>query len=474
MKRLIERFVRFELRIARVREQKAPDLNPVLKEEALGWLANQLPVSADSHRRLFLLIAGVDSLPPGTKYPKSFFQAPWVSILESLGLVYMRKIFEGASEDNEYEVVGPLLRTISLPEIKEKISPGKSYQKDPSTATYWTQCCFEGTKITSFPGGMNMSFLLGRDVPAPSAGNTDELGMTIKLIKWRNSAGPKDVVLWTEIFSDSDHYSAQYLKQCIDHFAKVTRICRLQPDTISGLNVSWTMDQSMESRRDQVIDVLRAFNKCIDMDRNPEFHCDLVHIICRDLGQSGQHVWPRSATCPADIQKRLANIKDPLFAVIGTYVSGTTLPSMDSITTAYFEKYRESLSIVQSLLYTTLLSTDPPVIWHLRAAVWCEHTCQSMTTILDQALKFPEQLVSVTRGYFTLFNIHFIVLCGADLSKCDAMSQSQLGPTSYTLSPVLGINPRWSLAAGEDVVWESETKGRKPKSYPPSSRSIQH
>jgi hypothetical protein len=208
---------------SRQREDEVAKRDPQLGQHALAWLAQQLNISLDSHRRLLLLLREVTTLSSADTLSSSFLQVPWPEILDSLGWHYMQKILEGALAEEDYDAVGVLLRCSRVPQIEAKISPGPGYTTDPSKFDYWAQSCFSLPIHTKIHPSLseNITFLLARDVPTPSLGSRSELETTTKLIRWRNSAGLKDNDIWLDIFSSIKTFSSRYFESCLRCFESV-------------------------------------------------------------------------------------------------------------------------------------------------------------------------------------------------------------------------------------------------------------
>lgn len=206
---------------SRQREDYEAGSNLWLGQQALGWLARELVISVDSNGRLLFLIS--ELLSSKELLSKSILDVPWWEILDSLGRHYLTKIIDGTLTETEYEVVGRLVRWSQVPEIAIKISPSVGYDNNPVNDLYWSQFCFDPASHSYFEGEApeNMTFLLSRDAPIPSADSRYEIEATIKFIKWRNSTGPKKVDFWIDIFDQVDLYSSKYLESCVQCFQLV-------------------------------------------------------------------------------------------------------------------------------------------------------------------------------------------------------------------------------------------------------------
>jgi hypothetical protein len=137
----------------------------------------------------------------------------------------MERILYGTLLKEDYEAIGVLIRWIQIPEIASAISPSETYEGNALTDQFWNQHCFEvtGQVKSQLTSTENMAFLLARDVPVPSPGSKLELESTIKLIRWRNEAGPKQAGIWIDIFRYTDQYSSRYLESCLQCFELVMK-----------------------------------------------------------------------------------------------------------------------------------------------------------------------------------------------------------------------------------------------------------
>ncbi|KIM26688.1 hypothetical protein M408DRAFT_25168 [Serendipita vermifera MAFF 305830] len=140
------------------REERAARDDKSLGEQTLSWLAQQLPISVDSHRRL-LLVAG-DLVMHTSKHELSseFFSGPWWWILDFLGWHYLRKIIDGTLSDDDREEVRLLVKCSQVPQIKERVLAVEKPRPDSFSTSY-------GTWYDSALSTKNGTFLLTGDVP---------------------------------------------------------------------------------------------------------------------------------------------------------------------------------------------------------------------------------------------------------------------------------------------------------------------
>ncbi|KIM29808.1 hypothetical protein M408DRAFT_22679 [Serendipita vermifera MAFF 305830] len=119
------------------REDEAADANPLLGEDALCWLAGQLPISVDSYRRLVLLTGAVLSHPHRETFLPKFLKENGWDILDFLGWYHLSKALEGASpeDDEELNVLlefrkdAMMVEQINAIEKKYKAGPPMVYRK---------------------------------------------------------------------------------------------------------------------------------------------------------------------------------------------------------------------------------------------------------------------------------------------------------------------------------------------------------
>jgi Family of unknown function (DUF6535) len=231
-------------RTSRYREDKAAEQDPSIASEALAWLAQQLPLSTDSHERLLLWVNGVAALFTENSPSPRFYDAPWLAILKLLSEHFLRQILDSGSREKDYDGAGILLNCINSPFIRGKVVPDTSYIQNPGSIDYWRQrCLVEGDTLDLRARGQApMAFLLARDIPVPSPGSKYELEATWKLIRWRNSinvtrksfsrAVSSDNI-WPETFSDIGRYSPEFFESCLRHFGLWTSLHR--DPLLSGL-----------------------------------------------------------------------------------------------------------------------------------------------------------------------------------------------------------------------------------------------
>jgi hypothetical protein len=378
--------VHFRPSTARQREDKAANDDSTLEQKSLIWLANQLPMSADSDLRLDLLFTGVLDTLLESMHSSFALAAPWLSIFEPLSGRFLWQILDSNLPEENYRHVGILVGCIEKLKAKGKITHSSNYELSPGSREYWSQCCFsaEALKNTRMTSSENMSFLLARDVPVPSVDSMNELKATVELIKWRNQADPK-VDVWIEIILRRSLYSNKYMKSCMKSFKSFVSIHR----TVQGGKL-WLSAQEAEKRCQQVLDVIKVADYLI-MQGGWKLHSDLIWLICEDMKQPDQE-WPCLPDCPKEASERVAEIQDPCLALIAAYTCGFPMSNKAGMTKAYSERYRHSLLFVQNLLCRELLLEDTEDMWQLRAAVIGDNS-EFVQELCKTVLQDPKNLV---------------------------------------------------------------------------------
>ena len=351
---------------SRAREDAAAKTDTDLEQQALIWLAHQLPITADSSHRLGLLITEVLRIPLEAPGPEESIQNPWVPILESFSGQYMHRILKPTLPEDNYEDIGAFLHFIERHNIRNRLAFSTKYITDTSNQEYWSQCCFSMTDIVSsrLTSLERMSLLLTRDVPLPSIDSDVELRTTIRLIKWRNLTGPKSPSVWIDIFTQPGLYSAEYLVSCLQSFKLL--ISRGGRDVLSSL---WPPEKEARDRSQQVARIFEVANYLLQKDDSVAFHHDLVALLCMNMSQQ-YHQCPLSPQSPDDIRNRIANIGDPCLERLVLVVWGVPITRNVMIPRAYTEKYKGSISEVRDILYHNTLSEDSEALWHARAATF--------------------------------------------------------------------------------------------------------
>jgi hypothetical protein len=285
-------------RTSRYREDKAAEQDPSVASDALAWLAQQLPISADSQERLLLCVSGIPALP--TKNPPSplFHDGPWLAILDFLSEHFLRQILEPRSTDKDYEGVGILLHCINMPFIRGKVVRDASYIQNPGNLDYWIHGCLvvNGTLDLGARGQAPMAFMLARDMPVPSLGSKYELEATWKLIRWRNSISVtrkwalRSDNIWPDIFSDIGRYSPEFFESCLRHFGLWTAMHRSHdPFGLHDYAVTFVSVVEQALHRDitisEVLALVRAFAQYLTASRPYGLYeaVDEANIISRPL-----------------------------------------------------------------------------------------------------------------------------------------------------------------------------------------------
>jgi hypothetical protein len=116
----------------RKREDKTAEQDPAAEQEALAWLAQELPISGDSHERLLLCVSGILSLSTEDAPCSRFHDAPWLAILNVLSEHFLRQIFNQTSSNPDYQGLCTLLQCIHSPFIRSMVIPAAEYIRDPN------------------------------------------------------------------------------------------------------------------------------------------------------------------------------------------------------------------------------------------------------------------------------------------------------------------------------------------------------
>lgn len=140
------------------REERVANEEKSLREQTLSWLAQQLPISVDSHRRLLLLVGDLAEHASKNDLSRQFFDGPWWWILDFLGWHYLRKIIDGTLSEDDKEEVRLLVKCSQIPQIKEKILAVDKPKPESSSTSY-------GTWYDSSLSNRNGALLLTGDVP---------------------------------------------------------------------------------------------------------------------------------------------------------------------------------------------------------------------------------------------------------------------------------------------------------------------
>ncbi|KIM29816.1 hypothetical protein M408DRAFT_22687 [Serendipita vermifera MAFF 305830] len=113
------------------REDKAADADPSLGEAALFWLAEQLPISVDSQRRLLLLIGAIITHPHREIVLPRFLKEHGWDILDFLGWHHLSKALEGTSSEDDEEL-NILLGFRKNAQMVEQINAIEKHEPGPS------------------------------------------------------------------------------------------------------------------------------------------------------------------------------------------------------------------------------------------------------------------------------------------------------------------------------------------------------
>lgn len=371
---------------SRQREDDAAGCDPLFEQRALSWLAEQLPISVDSHRRLGLLLNRVACIPKDIPLSPRFLEAPWVQVVEVLSRHWMQQVLNPAVTEYDYLELDVLLQCIELPYIRHNIIPSAEYEQDPKKNAYWERDYFKATSAANGVLASNESTacLLTRDLPRPTFGFENDFSSAIGLIKWRNTPGRKTATVWLDIFAHSHRYSSEFLHCCTNVFKMFMSTYK-----IHRWERVWLSAETNKEKSNQVMLALEGVDFLLRRDIDRFLHGDLTTFICRNM-QHSSHRWPCISPCPDDLYKRLAKIRDPCLAIIGGYAFDAPVSVEETLSSDYTREYFYSLKRAYSLLYYNLSWIDKPDTWALRAAVW--HSSPETVMMCEEALRKPETM----------------------------------------------------------------------------------
>ncbi|KIM23507.1 hypothetical protein M408DRAFT_262720 [Serendipita vermifera MAFF 305830] len=393
---------------SRQREDRAAAADLSLTQQALAWLADQIIYSANSNSRLQLLVEEVVKQFPRAQplgspsseptalgsvqsaqaiAPDSFTDTSWLKIFDSLGWHYLRKILDGTLSGNDHETIGFLVERSRAAGVWEILSKHDS-QDISIQSNEWGQFSFDASQVTRSQEmeSVNMAFLLARDVPIPSPGSDHELRLTIRLIKWRNS-GVREMA-----YPHSDHYSSEYLKSYVLYLKRFLRFAEREHYKLDDYIPLWSLARDEEVRHELMLELLEEFDKLVEELESAEIYSDLIGMVIKDIARSYEHL-PSFPTCSSDIHLRLANIKDPLLSLLGSFAVGIYNQHGIMLSTRYVDTCSDLLDL---LLFQRLSSNDSPFLWHLRALLW-PAAPKSRERLCSLALEQPEYISHLQR-----------------------------------------------------------------------------
>jgi len=129
------------------RENQVAEKDQSLGEQALCWLARQLPISVDSHRRLLLLLGELLNRSSEQIFSPRLSMAPWWQILDFLGRQYLQKLVDEPLSEDDEKGVSLVFQCSNMEETKSPIYPVGKYGLDPSSALYGEQRGFEPANL---------------------------------------------------------------------------------------------------------------------------------------------------------------------------------------------------------------------------------------------------------------------------------------------------------------------------------------
>ena len=159
------------------RENHVAKKDQSLGEQALCWLARQLPISVDSHRRLLLLLAELLNRSSLPTFSPRLSRAPWWQILDFLGMQYLQKLLDGPLSEDDEKGVSLVFQCSEIEEIKSSIHPIEKYGFDPSSALYEERHGFDLASLVELQWKISTSatasLLVGEEPHIQLQANTD-------------------------------------------------------------------------------------------------------------------------------------------------------------------------------------------------------------------------------------------------------------------------------------------------------------
>ena len=205
------------------RVDRAVESDSSLSEDALIWLAGQVSISSDSHKRLLLLVSEIPVLSEAGLLTSKFTPRTWSTIFDLLGGHYLRSLNKHHHTSDHVLGMSVLTRCAKTPEIAQIIQPKleSHYNTNVALSYYWEQYCItlDGTVVNQDLTMVtpNALFLLTRDLPTPSPNSLAEIEAVLQLAKWRNSKR-KPPEVWQHVFRRAEDYSSGFLDSCINLF----------------------------------------------------------------------------------------------------------------------------------------------------------------------------------------------------------------------------------------------------------------
>jgi hypothetical protein len=209
--------------IAHKREDSAVESRGNLKYQAMHWLAGQVSISEDSRRRLLLLVDQLLAWPSIQFESLEFKETPWIPILSFLAQRHKAALQSQTQTREEEQELALLVNCAALPGFSALITPTEKHDYDGNmdSDTYWSQYCVTADQSLApiwrrFTDLVEPEaiFLLTRDLPVPSLVMKDEMKITLRLAKWRNS-GNKPLEVWQTVFITPRTFSDNFFNACI-------------------------------------------------------------------------------------------------------------------------------------------------------------------------------------------------------------------------------------------------------------------
>jgi hypothetical protein len=203
----------------------------------------------------------------------------------------------------------------------------------------------------------------------------------VLMMLWLASPGPE--VYWDCIVqksNDGESTSAVQLWQRIDcrywigsadnipHIEEIVQIIGGIIGDSEDVDLIWVGSTEVGERRCQLVRIVEAFDRIFWSDSAPELHVSLVRLLSRDMNRL-EDDWTSSELCEGHIRHYLPLIRDPCLALLGRFASDIGFTVNAPLTKEYIDNHTSSLTLVQSLVYKNVATTDPPSFWWLRASL---------------------------------------------------------------------------------------------------------
>lgn len=270
------------------REDRAVRNRNNLGRDALVWLAKQLSLSRDSHRRFLLLVGQLFSLQPEPKLPLNSKDIAWEFIFDTLAwrILSVDEYADVTAEDRQAMLV--LQKCWTIPEVQHLIAPTArmNYTTNMQDEIYWSQFTQAWMPDYDHP---NYLFLLFRDIPISSSPSNTELDAMVRLGRWRYS-NPKTPQVWDQVFHSALSFSPTFFNSCIKMFAAFAFHCGRFTSDRSVLDplISRICDIAKVATRrkleevdlDTIISLLHAYQSAVDTSLTSNMDTTVNTITC--------------------------------------------------------------------------------------------------------------------------------------------------------------------------------------------------